>query len=156
MISGSLNLWNPPGHTGPVMGLLSFQRGLPSLLSWAASFSKIRAMSYHSSQHYVPEDLNNQCLTLILLTWRIWWAPNNANRWQVGFNLVSKGLRGLFMSYVFDVSKSPGIVCHRWHIWCVVNPGSVLMNWLSSEIKFIVPCLFSCLLMLSVLKHFDS
>jgi len=25
-------------------------------------------------------------LTLILLTWRIWWAPNNASRWQTGFN----------------------------------------------------------------------
>jgi len=25
-------------------------------------------------------------LTLILLTWRIWWAPNNASRWQMGFN----------------------------------------------------------------------
>jgi len=24
-------------------------------------------------------------LTLILLTWRIWWAPNNANKWQMGF-----------------------------------------------------------------------
>jgi len=25
-------------------------------------------------------------LTLILLTWRIWWAPNNASKWQRGFN----------------------------------------------------------------------
>jgi len=25
-------------------------------------------------------------VTLILLTWRIWWAPNNASRWQMGFN----------------------------------------------------------------------
>jgi cytochrome b561 len=24
-------------------------------------------------------------LTLILLTWRIWWAPNNASKWQMGF-----------------------------------------------------------------------
>ena len=31
-------------------------------------------------------------LTLILLTWRIWWATINASRWQVGFNLVFKGL----------------------------------------------------------------
>jgi len=31
-------------------------------------------------------------LTLILLTWRIWWAPNNASKWQMGFNLVFKGL----------------------------------------------------------------
>jgi len=31
------------------------------------------------------------CLTLILLTWRMWWA-NNASRWKVGFNSVFKGL----------------------------------------------------------------
>jgi len=32
-------------------------------------------------------------LTLILLTWRIWWAHNNASRWQMGFNLAFKRLR---------------------------------------------------------------
>ena len=31
-------------------------------------------------------------LTLILLTWRIWWACNNASRWQMGFNSAFKGL----------------------------------------------------------------
>jgi len=31
-------------------------------------------------------------LTLILLTWKIWWAPNNASKWQMGFNLAFKGL----------------------------------------------------------------
>jgi len=31
-------------------------------------------------------------LTLILLTWRIWWASNNASRRQMGFNSVFKGL----------------------------------------------------------------
>jgi hypothetical protein len=31
-------------------------------------------------------------LTLILLTWRIWWAPNNASKWQIGFNSAFKGL----------------------------------------------------------------
>jgi len=31
-------------------------------------------------------------LTLILLMWRIWWASNNASRWQMGFNSVFKGL----------------------------------------------------------------
>jgi hypothetical protein len=25
-------------------------------------------------------------LTLTPLTWRTWWAPNNASRWQMGFN----------------------------------------------------------------------
>jgi hypothetical protein len=32
-------------------------------------------------------------LTLILLTWRIVWAPNNASRWKMGFNSAFKGLR---------------------------------------------------------------
>ena len=31
-------------------------------------------------------------LTLILLMWRIWWAPNNARKWQMGFNSAFKGL----------------------------------------------------------------
>ena len=31
-------------------------------------------------------------LTLILLTWRIWWAPNNASKWQMVFISAFKGL----------------------------------------------------------------
>ena len=31
--------------------------------------------------------------TLYLLTWIIWWALNNATKWQMGFNWVFKGLR---------------------------------------------------------------
>ena len=33
-------------------------------------------------------------LTLILLMWRIGWAPNNASRWQIGFNSAFKVLTG--------------------------------------------------------------
>ena len=29
-------------------------------------------------------------LTLNPLTWKIWWAPNNASRWQMGFNSAFK------------------------------------------------------------------
>jgi len=32
-------------------------------------------------------------LTPSLLTWKIRWAPNNASRWQMGFNSAFKGLR---------------------------------------------------------------
>jgi hypothetical protein len=32
-------------------------------------------------------------LTRILLRWIIWWACNNASRWQMGFNSAFKGLR---------------------------------------------------------------
>jgi len=35
-----------------------------------------------------PADL----LTLILLMWRIWWAPNNASKWQMGFNSAFNGV----------------------------------------------------------------
>ena len=31
-------------------------------------------------------------LTLILLTWNIGWVPNNASKWQMGFNSAFKGL----------------------------------------------------------------
>ena len=31
-------------------------------------------------------------LTLILLTWKIRWAPNNVSNWQMGFNSAFKGL----------------------------------------------------------------
>jgi hypothetical protein len=34
-------------------------------------------------------------LTLILLTWRIWWAPNNASKWQMEFNSTFKGLKSI-------------------------------------------------------------
>jgi hypothetical protein len=33
-----------------------------------------------------------QVLTLILLTWRLWWAPNNASKWQMRFNSAFKVL----------------------------------------------------------------
>ena len=32
-------------------------------------------------------------LTLILLTWRKWWAPNNSSKEQMGFNSGFKGLK---------------------------------------------------------------
>ena len=32
-----------------------------------------------------------QCLTLNLLTWRIWWTPNNASKWQMGLTQRLKG-----------------------------------------------------------------
>jgi len=27
-----------------------------------------------------------------MLTWRKWWTPNNASKWQMGFNSAFKGL----------------------------------------------------------------
>jgi len=36
--------------------------------------------------------VENVYLTLILLRWRIWRVPNNASRWQMGFNSAFKRL----------------------------------------------------------------
>ena len=38
-----------------------------------------------------PEEFSD--LTLTPLTWRIWWAPNNASRWHMEFNSALKGLK---------------------------------------------------------------
>jgi hypothetical protein len=37
-------------------------------------------------------------LTLILLTWNIGWAPNNASKWQMEFNSAFKGLRSFWIA----------------------------------------------------------
>jgi len=41
---------------------------------------------------YDISSLNVNNLTLILWTWRKWWAPNNASKWQMGFNSGFKEL----------------------------------------------------------------
>ena len=53
-------------------------------------------------------------LTLTLLTWRIWWAPNNASRWQVGFNWAFKGLNSLLKIFL-----NMNVICSlhfRYHV----------------------------------------
>ena len=39
-------------------------------------------------------------LTLILLTWRKWWAPNNASKQHMGFNSGFKGLMGVLRQII--------------------------------------------------------
>ena len=52
-----------------------------------------------------------QCtLTLILLTWRIWWALHNASRWQMGFNSAFKGLQCALT-----------LILLTWRIWWAPN-----------------------------------
>jgi len=46
-------------------------------------------------------------LTLIQLTWRILWAPNNASKWQMGFNSAFKGLT----PYVNEALISSLLLC---------------------------------------------
>ena len=49
---------------------------------------------------FTPIQNNKQnYTTLILLTWRIWWASNNDRRWQMGFNFVLKELTCFYSRY---------------------------------------------------------
>jgi len=43
-------------------------------------------------------------LTLKPLTLKVWWAPNNASRWQMGFNSAFKVLMLILGKKMFDAS----------------------------------------------------
>jgi hypothetical protein len=42
-------------------------------------------------------------LTLILLTWKIWQASNNASRWQIGFNSELEGLITKAYNFTYEL-----------------------------------------------------
>ena len=56
-------------------------------------------------------------LTLILLTWRKWWTPNNASKWQMGFNSAFKGLTLIRQCW------------EKLHVSCVVCFWSECPQW---------------------------
>jgi len=70
-------------------------------------------------------------LTLILLMWRKWWAPNNASKYQMGFNMGLKGLtascgiisrqRIIYYSVGFPSGKELALLemCNKlWSVIC--------------------------------------
>jgi hypothetical protein len=50
--------------------------------------------SLHSDRHLTFWNYKKTCvyLTLALLTWRIWWSPNNSSKWQLGFKSADRYL----------------------------------------------------------------
>jgi hypothetical protein len=86
-------------------------------------------------------------LTLILLTWRIWWAPNNANKWQMGFNSTFKRLkrnRAVLppATYLRGMHKDDFIFSYKWGPAAIGGPLAVkhrsrqcllgdISNWLT-------------------------
>ena len=66
---------------------------------------------------------SNTKLTLILLTWKIWWAPNNASHWQMEFNSAFKGL-------------SINIIW-RWQVRASSYSSNKLTNQMQQFFKFI-------------------
>ena len=55
---------------------------------------QLRGLCRHYSDHLFLcfKQSRGVCWTLILLTWRIWWASNNASKWKMGFSLAFRGL----------------------------------------------------------------
>ena len=64
-------------------------------------FSYICLHFYLCFAFYIPFQL-----TLTSLTWKIWWAPNNASRWQMGFNSAFKGLNQTDICFILSSSLS--------------------------------------------------
>ena len=80
-------------------------------------------------------------LTLILLTWRKWWALNNASKWQMGFNSAFKGL-------IFTQSDIFCINYHRYYFQLLITiPFNIIVNDMGSHTvhTFYVPRLCSVL-----------
>ena len=62
------------------------------LVSQSAKQWKNNNMKTKHGTHSSESNLSSVTLTLILLTWWIRWAPNNASKWQMGFNSAFKRL----------------------------------------------------------------
>ena len=56
----------------------------------------IKRNNCDSCNGYIP------VLTLILPTWRIWWAPNNASRLQMGFNSAFKRVNPFIIQHALQ------------------------------------------------------
>jgi len=82
-------------------------------------------------------------LALILLTWKIWWVPNNASKWQMGFNSAFEGLieqghedptLGPAFSSVLFTYVSVGIIWTYRSRLCLLQEESLKERWKHSNI----------------------
>ena len=95
---------------------------------------KFQSLYIHSTECKQSDSsfvVNKAWLTLVLLTWRVGWAPNKASKWQMGFNSVFKGLNvwktkrkltsfKVLSKYLFGRTKENqenlNVTCHRTEI----------------------------------------
>jgi len=84
-----------------------------SIIAFCIHFSIIACCPYLTCSSVCNYSLHSglflSVLTLILLMWRIWWAPKNASKWQMGFNLVSEGLNIIHVLDLVSVCLIPKI-----------------------------------------------
>ena len=60
--------------------------------------------------------------SLILLTWKIWWAPNTDSKWQMGFNSAFKGLKPWISWQSWGIAQSTQLLATGWTVRGA-NPG---------------------------------
>ena len=65
-------------------------------------------------------------ITLILLTWKIKWAPNNDSKWQMGFNWAFKRLIILYLHCL--VSNDRGVRIAHHHTGWQINETHTIVN----------------------------
>ena len=92
----------------------------------------------------------NSLLTLILLTWRIWWAPNNASKWHMGFNSVFTGLTYLYNNLISSLIR---IIWAFFMVVCAA--GDVLATFMLTCFGIIFLCK-RYLLKYILAEHFSS
>ena len=91
----------------------------------------------------------SQFLTLILLMWRIWWAPNNASRWQMGFSSAFKGLNSN-QWFPFSTLQFCQLIpnTHRTQLKACTKENAFLstgnMHFVCLSTRFILPRLNAC------------
>ena len=80
-------------------------------------------------------------LTLTPLTWKIWWVPNNASRWQMGFNWAFKGLKKELQTLKsLNCEISQYSVEYNWNVMAHGDArewkwkGNCWMQWVASTI----------------------
>jgi hypothetical protein len=74
---------------------------------WMMIYIYTHTRTYMYIYIYDIRSLRVNGLTLILLTWRKWWPPNNASKQQMGFNSAFKGLKGYLTIYAHSTGKNP-------------------------------------------------
>jgi len=86
-------------HTASPDGLSQFHsvysiKYLNSTLNYITTPSRLECIYLSNTTISCVRQVHtlHSSLTLTLLTWRIWWAPNNASKWQMGFSSAFKGL----------------------------------------------------------------
>ena len=81
---------------------------------------------------WAPNNASSWKLTLILLTWRMWWAPNNASRWKLTLILLTWRM---WWAPNNSSRWNLTLILLTWRMWWAPNNSSrwnltlILLTW---------------------------